>query len=191
MEKMGKLIRPPKLRTFTVFSEGPRLLGLGKSPVQVGGPGLPPAGFVGPTTSASEWIVYWALARIFNDPPGDRVRLAPFFGGTDWGYQINAQNGRRSRGGSVVDFEVFLPGEDVGVRLQTWRFHIAAGPKKQGYDLVQAEDLSRFMVIKDVFEQDILGDPTGAKAIRTMVDLLGGRFRINPITSQRARQQRA
>jgi hypothetical protein len=192
MEKMGKLIRPPKVRSFTVFAVGPRLLGLERQPHRFGGPGPPPPGFVGPTTSLSEWIVYWAIARALNDPTPEHVRNPPFFGGRDWAYQSGVEGGRRIRGGSVVDYIVYLPGEQVGIRLQTWRFHEAAGPKKQAYDVVQAEQLSRFMVVKDLYEQDIgLNDPSGATAVRAVVDLLGGRFRMSPINTHRARQERA
>ena len=189
MERPQKMKRPPHIRGFTVFSTGPRLLGLAKDPQIIAGPGLPPPGFVGPTTSASEWVLYWALAKVFDDP--ENPRLPPFLGGRDWSYQISVEGGRRERGGSVVDMVIFLPGEKIGVRLQTERFHVFAGPKKQSYDLIQEKNLSRFMTIRDVFEQDILPAGDGSKAIAAVVNLLGGRRRISPITSQRARRVRS
>lgn len=182
-DRMGKV---PKLRSVPVFTTGPRILGAGRDPVRLGGYGQPPPNFVGPTTSASEWICYWSLAKIFNDP--EDPRIPPFFGGRDWGYQIN-ENGGRVRGGAVVDFLIFLPGQRIGIRLQTVFFHLFAGPKKQAYDVLQIKDLSHDMIIKDLYENDILGDPTGSKAIRAIVDLLGGRKRINPITNQTARKR--
>lgn len=187
---MESMNRPPKIRSFTVFSTGPRLLGLAKDPFRFGGPGQPPPGFVGPTTSASEWIIYWALAKVFNDPI--EPRNAPYFGGRDWAYQTAVEGGRRERGGAVVDFVVYLPGQKVGLRLQTERFHIFAGSKKHSYDVIQGQALSRYMTVKDIFEQDIgLADKTGRTAIAVTVDILGGRKRISPINTQRARRVRA
>lgn len=189
MERMNKMIRPPHIRSFAVFATGPRLYGLAKDPARISGPGPPPPGFVGPTTSLSEWICYWALSRCFDDP--EEPRNPPFFGGRDWAYQIAVEGGRRERGGAVVDFIIYLPGEKVGIRLQTERFHIYAGAQKQAYDIVQGQVLSRFMTIKDIYEQDLLGGTNGDKAVQLIVDTLGGRARINPITSQRARRVRA
>ena len=190
MERLAqKMTRPPHIRGFTVFSTGPRLLGLARDPHIIAGPGTPPAGFVGPTTSASEWVVYWAIAKVFDDP--ENPRLPPFGGGRDWSYQQSVEGGRRERGGSVVDYVLFLPGEKIGLRLQTERFHYMAGPKKQSYDIIQQNNLSRFMTIRDIFELDILPAGDGSKAVARVVDILGGRRRINPITSQRARRVRA
>jgi hypothetical protein len=190
MDQLNKMTRPPHIRTFTVFSTGPRLLGLARDPKLLSGPGEPPPGFVGPTTSRSEWILYWALAKVFNDPINPR--LPPFHGGEDWSYQTSVEGGRRERGGAVVDFVIYLPGQKIGLRLQTERFHVFAGPGKQSYDAVQERNLSRYMTIKDLYEQDLgLDDRTGRTAVARVVDLLGGRRRIDPVTTQRARRVRA
>lgn len=181
--------RPGQLRRAPVTGTGPRDLGLQKKPIRTGGPGEPPPMFVSATTSRSEWVAYWALAKAFNDPRDPRQ--PPFFGGRDWGYQIALQGGRREPGGSVVDFIVYLPGETIGIRLQTERFHIAAGPEKQAYDEAQFTNLSRFLTVRDLYEQDILGDPSGEAAVRAVIDLIGGRGRMSPIRSGTYRRVRA
>lgn len=170
--------RPPKDRHGPVFKTGLRVFGLGEQAVHTGGPGEPPPGFVSPTTSASEWVEYWALSKVFNDPRDPRV--PPFFGGRDWGYQLDYQGGRHVPGGAVVDFVVYLPGEIVGIRLQTDRFHLTAGPVKNAYDDAQRQSLSRFMRIIDLYEGDVIRDTSGEGAVRLTVEALGGRERINP-----------
>ena len=75
---------PPKLRTPARLPRGPEWLHL---PVQkLGGPGDPPPGFVGATNSAVEWMVYWALSKVFGRP--EDPRKPPFDGAwPDWTYQ--------------------------------------------------------------------------------------------------------
>lgn len=173
--------RPGQLRRVPVTGTGPRDLGLQRKPDRQTGPGEPPPGFVRATTSLSEWWVYWALAKFFDDPRDPRQ--PPFFGGRDWGYQIAAQGGRKEPGGAVVDFVVYLIGETVGIRLQTDRFHLAAGPEKQAYDEAQARNLSRQMTVKDLYEQDYIGDKSGESVVRIIADTIGGRGRVNPLRS--------
>lgn len=181
--------RPGQLRREPVFGTGPRDLGLQKDPARQTGPGEPPPGFISATTSRSEWVFYWALAKAFNDPRDPR--LPPFWGGRDWAYQIAFQGGRREPGGAVVDYLIYLPGETIGVRLQTERFHIAVGPEKQAYDEAQFNNLSRYLTVRDVYEQDFLGDRSGAAAVRVAVETIGGRGRMSPIRSGTYRRVRA
>lgn len=179
---------PPRVRRMPTYSTGPRILGLQRDPVREVGPGSPPPNFVSATTSASEWVLYWALAKVFNDPIDPRK--PPFYGGRDWGFQIAINGGRRQAGGSVVDFVLYLVGEIVGIRLVSQRFHINAGPEKQAYDEAQARGLSRSMTVKDVYEGDIIRDRTGEGAVRVAIDTIGGRARLNPIRSGTARRIR-
>jgi hypothetical protein len=143
---------------------------------------------VSATTSLSEWWAYWGFAKFFNDPKDPRQ--PPFFGGRDWGYQIASMGGRREPGGAVVDYVVYLIGEVVGIRLQTDRFHLTAGPEKQAYDEAQLRNLSRQMVILDIFEQDFIGDKSGESVVRVIADTLGGRGRVNPLRSGTYRKTR-
>ena len=182
----------PRLENIRQSNKGPRELRLTVEPKRLSiGPGLPPTDFVTATTSASEWIVYWASAEIFQDPKDPRK--PPYFGGRDWGYQKDLQGGRKTEGGAVIDYIYWLPGETVGVRLQTARFHDAAGPEKEAMDRAQLISLSWLLgvTIKDLDEQDIIADRTGEAAVRRLVELLGGRERINPGVSGTYRQVRA
>lgn len=189
MRSLRQEMRPPKLRGPASTATGPRALGLQRKPDRQTGPGEPPPGFVAATTSRSEWVSYWALAKAFNDPIDPR--RPPFFGGRDWAYQIAIEGGRREPGGAIVDFIIYLSGEMLGIRLQSERFHIVAGPEKQAYDEAQARNLSRFMTVRDVYEQDIIGDRTGQAAVKVMIDAIGGRGRMNPIRGGTYRRVRA
>lgn len=170
--------------TAPIVGLGPRELGLYKKPERRIGPGKPPPGFVTPTTSAEEWVAYWAFSRVFEDPAPDKVRVPPFFGGLEWGYQI----GDRELGGGVFDFVAYLPGEIIAVRLVTEFFHAAAGVQKEASDLTQALNFSRFMTIKDLYSQDIIEDASGESAVRAIVELLGGRDRL-PISVRQRRSR--
>lgn len=152
------------------------------------GPGEPPPGFVGATTSKTEWLIYWASAKVFNDPKDPRQ--PPYWGGQAWGYQIAANGGRRTPGGSVVDFVYYLPGEVVGLRVQTYRFHDVAGPGVRAYDRAQAASLARWMTIRDIYEQEFIGDRSGESACRRIVEVLGGKRRISPVSSGSVRRVR-
>jgi len=152
--------------------QGPRALGFtGKPPKPQGGPGNPPAGFVGGTTSLTEWYVYWALTKILG-PEGD-----------SWAYQNSYQGGRHIPGGSVVDFVVYQPMKTLLIRVQTFRFHFTLGSQKQAYDVEQyyaLSDLPGYRVI-DVYEQDFIDDPTGGKVLKVMIDALNGEEHANPL----------
>jgi len=169
---------------------GPRLYGLGTAPRRVGGPGEPPPGFVGATTSKSEWFVYWALAVVFNDPPADRLRTPPYYGGKDWGYQVAVDGGRRSKGGSVPDFFVYLPSDILILRLSTERFHYFAGPVKQAYDEFQRGGLERLGSVVDIYEQDILRGANGSGAVKAVKKAVGGQEKVNLVRSGLGRRVR-
>ena len=169
--------RPPRLARASrmpIRKTGPKFLQLGREPVYATGPGQPPPGFVGPSTSAHEWPWYWASKRVF-DPDDDPLR-PPFEGGHGWDYQRPEHQFLRLV--TAVDFVYFLPGQMIGVRIQTPFFH--RGVEKGAFDDAQARNLSRFMIVRDVFSQDFVQDRTGEAAIKLLIDTLGGRARLNP-----------
>lgn len=170
--------KPPRMKRIPRELRGPKELRLWVEPERNVGFGEPPPNFVSGTTSASEWVMYWALAKAFNDPPDPRK--PPFHGGQSWGYQIALDGGRSRKGGSVADFIVWLPSESIVLRLATERFHVAAGPQKTALDRMQAMRLERFARVEEIYEQDIIADQTGEAAVRRIVEALGGRQRINP-----------
>src|SRR5690606_25402309 len=69
-------VRPPRLRSFPVMPRGPRLYKLDPDHAK-SGPGEPPPGFVTATTSATEWFVYWAVAKggVTRSPPAAAARV--------------------------------------------------------------------------------------------------------------------
>jgi len=144
------------------------------------GPGEPPPGFARSWNSKPEWYLYWALWKVLHET-GD-VRKGPFYGGEHFGYQAKV-NGGRSLGGQIIDFEIYLPGQDIGLYLQGDRYHIEMGSVQHALDAAKMMAAARYMSIKVIYERDIIGDPTGEQACRTVVETLGGRQKINPITS--------
>lgn len=167
--------RPPRLRHAPVTKTGPEHLGLTRKPRILSGPGTPPDGFVRPGTSAHEWPWYWASKRVFD--PDDDPRRPPFDGGRGWDYQRPEHQFLRLV--TRVDFIYFLPSGMIGVRIQTPFFH--RGPEKTAFDDAQARNLSRFMLVKDVYSQDFIQDRSGEAAVRLLVDTLGGRVRLDPM----------
>lgn len=170
--------RPPRLKRIPREIRGPSELKLWVEPERNVGPGEAPPGFVQATTSRSEWIAYWAMAKVMQSPADPRK--PPYHGGAGWGYQVALDGGRSKKGGSVADFIVWLPSETIGIRLVTERFHVAAGPKKSALDRAQAMRLEKYISVRDLYEQDIIADRTGEAACRKIVELLGGRERLNP-----------
>lgn len=173
----------PKLRGNVVRPTGPAILNVAE--IYVGGYGAPPAGFVSGQTSVTEWIAYWALAKIYDDPPDPRV--PPFFGGRDWSYQV-PKGGRWTRaiGSAVVDFVIYRGNTAIAIRIQTEFFHIFTASRKQAADMVQRVNLSDDMIVVDVYDTALLNDPSGAKAVVAMkraIGMLDPMEDINPITS--------
>jgi hypothetical protein len=167
------------LSRLPVRKTGSRHINVGRKPELVSGPGQPPPGFRGAHTSGSEWPWYWASMKIL-DPLRD-PRVGPFFGGRNWKYQAVEFAGAVRV--AAVDFVYYLPGQMIGVRIQTDRYHLSAGVEKQGYDQVQRRNLSRLLDVRDVFERDFMKDPSGEAACRLLIDTLGGRDRLDPIST--------
>lgn len=152
---------------------GPFIVGIGVKPEQQTGPGEPPEGFVIGSTSKTEWYFYWALEKVLG-PPGYET----------WEFQQSMQGGRSMLGGSVVDFVIYQPTRMIGVRLQTYRFHLSASVHKQAHDYEQYLALSSpDLIVIDVFEDDIIHDDTGQDAIKIVLEVISGQERLNPLAT--------
>lgn len=165
----------PRLRPPTRLPTGPK--GLRRPVVRTGGPGDPPSGFLRPTTSATEWMVYWALSKVFKNP--EDPRRGPFVGGPpDWAYQ-QGQGGDGTR--SVPDFVIYRPTRIV-LRVQTEFRHVFTDNQKQTYDRMQRINQERagFRVV-DIFDQAFVTDKTGQAVIVVCKAALGLLQQVDPI----------
>lgn len=173
--RLPKLPGPPQKPTGPRFVPPHELL--------VSGPGEPPPAFLTGQNSVTEWIQYWALAKVFDDPEDPRV--PPYYGGVNWGYQIARLGGYvRSLGSAVVDFVVYQDATVLGIRVQTERFHTFAGSRRHAYDTVQRANLeANGMTIVDVYDDELLGDPSGQKAVIATKRLIGRLEKISPVTA--------
>jgi len=168
-----------RLRTATRLPRGPRMYT--QPTTFTGGPGKPPPGFVVGQTSASEWNLYWAFAKVFGEPVDPRK--PPFQGGFPyWGYQVSYMGAyRRAPGSAVVDYVIYNGASRIGVRLQTLRFHSMADAQKKAFDSLQKFDLDQYASIVDIFEEEVLGDPSGAKYVVAAKNAIGMLEHADPI----------
>lgn len=185
-------LNAPRVRTFTRIPKGPRQYQVRQNPIVGGGPGEPPAGFLDPALhgSRTEWYIYWALARIFNNPPDPRQ--GPYAGGIpDWSYQKYAMGGRQL-GGAVIDFLVNAPplSTPTGIRIGTEFFHFAAAPGKQAADQLQFALLARGYNLVDINDFQFLKDKTGAAAVIKVKEALGLIRSVDPIQTGTTRRNR-
>lgn len=189
LPQLRKLTGLKTPRRLPLRQTGPKVLALQKDPGVIGGPGEPPEGFVTAHTSRTEWIIYWALAKVLRDPPNPRK--PPFVGGATWSYQ-KAIDGGRVVGGQVVDFVVL--GErgnpTVGIRVQTEHFHIMTDTAKQIEDFLLKVTERAIDLIVDIFDQDFIADKTGHAACVVVANAIKGIQRGNPITQGTAQQIR-
>lgn len=162
----------------SIQTYGPTVLGMHERTPYVGGPGEPPEGFIGGTTSLPEWYLYWALTEILG-PEGE-----------DWLYQESMMGGRHLLGGAVVDYVIYLDSLTIGIRLQTYRFHLAVSSIKQSTDFDQFMALSaEELIIIDVFEDDLIYnengqmDVTGRQAKKIVIDIINLNQTMNPLAS--------
>lgn len=155
-------LKPPRPPRGTIPT-GSRALGLGQVQVVIGyGPGDAPEQFRGGTTSISEWYIYWALEQI-RGPEGEG----------DWSYQQSFLGGRRIYGGAIVDFVLWEKGYAIGLRIQTFYFHLASPLQsiKQATDLEQKVALENGgdLYVVDIYEQNYIHDPSGNAAKRQVI----------------------
>lgn len=171
--RLPKLPGPPKAPT------GPRFVPPHEE--VMGGPGEPPEGFLTGQNSLTEWYVYFALAKIFRDPKDPRK--PPYFGGLEWGYQIARLGGFvRALGSAVVDFAVYQDATILGIRVVTERFHIFANSRTQANDAIQRASLeANGLRVVDLYDHQILGDPSGQKAIIHLKQVLQRIEQVNPV----------
>jgi hypothetical protein len=170
--RLPKLRHPPEQPTGPAFIPKP-----GGS---VSGPGDPPPGFVTGKNSATEWNAYWALWKIFDTPRDARV--PPFVGGPpDWMYQSQQQTLFGISSSTNVDFVVYEGGTILAIRIQTERYHNYADSKKQAYDQMQEAALdSRGLYVVNVYDNDLLNDPSGQRYVVAMKQAIGRIQRVNP-----------
>lgn len=196
LPKLPKPSKPspfhPK-KPFSVAPRGPKRLHLGQHPVYMdAGPGEPPEGFVGAHTSREEWWVYWAIAKHLNDPKDPRV--PPFTGSRvgNWNYQAleGAGAGGRIPGGSVTDYQVKTPTGWIGIRLDTERWHIFAGPNQQLKDLFIKTHTKSVQQTVTIFSQDFIEDESGEAVMKVVALALRGIEYPNPIRFGTARRTR-
>lgn len=174
----------PKLRENVIRPRGPASLHIKEQ--FVGGPGDPPPGFIGGQNSVTEWWVYWALFKIMD--PTANPRKPPFFGlPGKFDYQSAQMGGFiRALGSSVVDFLVHYGHTHIALRVQTEFFHIFTNERKHAYDLLQRANLMKFIHVVDLYDNELLGDPSGAKAIVAVKRALNMIESVNPILSGNA-----
>lgn len=177
----------PSLRKPAMMPTGPRIRPVDE--IVIGGPGEPPAGFLNGQNSITEWIAYWALAKIFKNPRDADLRRPPFLGGwPDWEYQSPEAGGfMRALGSAVVDFLVHMGGTRIAIRIQTERFHIFTSSSRQAYDVIQRATLEHMgLRVIDVYDDQLLGDPSGQKAVIAMKRAIGLLENLNPVIGGRA-----
>ena len=151
-------------------------------------PGEPPETFLDPTLhgSRSEWPIYAALWKYFDEQPGDGYTKPPYLGGPSgiWIYQSWQLGGRSTTGGAVADFEILSgrQGQSMILRVQSDRFHLTAGPAIVSSDDLQRQRLEGDHRIVDIYEADYL-HLRGANLVRYVADVLAGRQIINPVAT--------
>lgn len=171
----------PDLRAPAPRPTGPLFLPKGET--IIGGYGEPPPGFVTGQTSLTEWIFYWSLAKVFKDPKDPRV--PPYYGGRDWGYQIAKLGGFvRAVGSTVIDFVVYQGPTVIGIRIQTEHFHIFTSSRKHSYDMLQRAQIENAGIrVVDVYDTELLGDPSGQKAVIAAKRAIAMIEKQNPVLS--------
>ena len=159
--KLPAIPKPPTVK------RGPRLYEYGKAQEHTGGPGDPPPGFVTIKTNATEWPIYWALAKVLGTPAADKIRTGPFRGGPPaWQYQSYLDLGGLKS--TNYDFVVWQPNpysQPVAIRIQTEGYHSFVPNAKHQYDVLhRSRGEERFDVV-DIYDSYYLSDPSGQAAI--------------------------
>lgn len=179
MAKQANLGLPPRPRSPTRLPRGPKLYQGART--IVAGPGEPPSDFVRPTTSKTEWMVYWALAEIYKNPVDPR--RGPFIGGPpDWAYQEGTGgDGTRSK----PDFVIYRKKRLI-LRVQTEYRHLFTDIQKQTYDRLQKIFQSNYNDVVDLYDVDFVNDKTGQAVIIVVKNALGLIQRPDPIVAGNA-----
>ena len=192
LPKGQRLPRPPRLTNKEpVAPRGPKIYHRGEHPRLGDEPFLhPPDGFVMAHTSLPEWMAYLAFSMETGYP--SNPWQGPFIGGPPvWVYQ-KAEDGGRVPGGSVSDFVILnWQGQaNIGVRIETERFHIWTDAAQQAKDFTISTHLRRLSKVIRIYDQDFIDDPSGGKICALVALALKGQEKANPIyfgTAQRVR----
>ena len=171
----------PKLRTPPRSPTGPSYLP--KVTEFVSGPGEPPDGFLTGQNSATEWIAYWALFKIYGTTSDD-PRQGPWYGlFPHFEYQSSELGSwTRALGSAVLDFVVFEGATLIGIRIQTERFHLFAASRIQANDSLQRAAIeSNGVNIIDVYDDQLLPAGDGQKAIIAMKQAVGLLEKTSPL----------
>ncbi len=184
LPKWGSLPRPPRDRSrLPVAPKGPRIYHRGSEPLHDSLYMHPPDGFVTPHTSAPEWMFYLALAVLTGKPKD--ATIPPFIGGPPlWTYQKFEQGGSLHASGSITDFVVLdqMGTGEIGIRIETERFHIWTDGATQQKDLYILAHLSSVQKIVRVWDQYFIDDPSGEKVCRIAAMALRGQEMPSPIS---------
>jgi hypothetical protein len=171
-------------RRPTAMPRGPRWINIREKRLSRGGPGEPPPGFVTGTTSAVEWIWYWASWVYFNK--GGDPRKPPYTGDLiNFEFQIGeTPNAPRAVGGSVSDFVYHMASGEVVIRLDTWYYHITADPAQVARDMYLKQRVHQLGVrVVTVYDTQFVHDASGSAAIAVLHDALLGKEIISPTRS--------
>lgn len=182
---------PPRQRTNARIPTGQELYRQPKKPRVQEFPGDPPPEFLAGQLhgSRSEWPIYAASWKALGVKPNDGYRRGPFTGAPDGSFQYQAWQlgGRTTIGGAVVDF--YYPQLGLGVRVQSYRFHLTAGPQILSADELQKQRLMRDHNVIDVYEDDFL-NLRGSELVIWMKSVLGMIQSPNPVTAGQVRPMR-
>lgn len=151
----------------------------------ISGPGEPPPGFLSGQNSVTEWYAYWALFKIFGTTSDD-PRRSPFYGLFPHFEYQSSELGTwtRALGSAVVDFIVFQGATLIAIRIQTERFHLFASSRIQANDALQRASLERNgLRVIDVYDDELLGDPSGQKPVVAMKRAVGLLEKANPLVA--------
>ena len=159
--KLPAIPKPPTVK------RGPRLYEYGKAQEHTGGPGDPPPGFVTIKTTATEWPIYWALAKVLGTPAADKIRTGPFRGGPPaWQYQSYLDLGGLKS--TNYDFVVWQPNpysQPVAIRIQTEGYHSFVPNAKHQYDVLHRLRAEENFDVVDIYDSYFMEDPSGQAAI--------------------------
>lgn len=192
--KRRKQTRPPRLRSFSAFPTGPNYLRTDNKANDIYQLFFsPPPGFLTFTNSRTEWTAYvaiWKVLGITRD-----VRLGPFTGYPGlFDYQTPVEGGRAARGGQVVDFIIHgsaTNNGEVAIRIQTERYHQFTDYAKHAADENLRIRLAKYSRVADLFESDLMRDPTGQSACIAAKQAIFGGTASNPLRASTARRIKA
>lgn len=182
--KLAKRPRPPRPPRPASMPRGPNLYRATRTVEQHGNLWVvPPEGFVGAHTSATEWMVYRALALHLKTPA--HPEEPPFVGGLNWQFQagdaaVSGTGNPRIPGGSVTDFQIDQGGWILGIRLDTEYYHTTRGAAQVAKDFYLKTHLGSVNRVVTIYDVHFVGDETGQAVMQVVAEALKGNERQNP-----------